>query len=309
MCKQAHLHVNEIKTRITNYSNIHIKDYFDYTPFHYICENSSYSSQEVYNDLVTFFIVNGASLNSINWFGESPFYFMCNNIHVSIKLIKLAYEHNADIHYKTSDNTNILHSICHNYLADINLVNYVMTLGGYKYINSKDNDNNTPLHYICQNQNLLNIPFISLFMDDINTKNKYGNTPFSYLCSNWSISYSTLKYFISNGANTEVQNYYGSIPFHYLCKNHKVTFKMLKTFLNIYNINYKNSDNITPLHLLMENSHVSDKIVKKTLKYASINTLKDMTNSATIPHKRKLYVYLETIETIIVDDTMPFMFY
>lgn len=272
LSKQAHLYINEIKAKVCNYEDMNVKENFDYTPFHYICENSAYASQEIYNDLITFFIINGAHINSYNWFNESPFYFICKNIYVSIKLIKLAYEYNADIHYKTIENKTIMHSICHNYSADVNIVNYIMSIGGDKYINSKDNDFNTPLHYICQNKNLLDINLISLFIKDINIKNKYENTPFCYLCSNWSINYPVLNYFIKNGADINVKNCYDNIPFHYLCKNTKVTYKMLKKFLNITNVNYKNSDNITPLHYLTENNK-NTAIIKNVFKYASNDTV------------------------------------
>lgn len=304
LCKYAHTHLEEIKNRV-NKDNINMTDYFEYTPFHYVCENASYSSQTVYYNIIKFFIANGASLNAINWFGETAFYFMCNNINVSKEIIKMAYDHNANIDFKTCDNTNILHTICHNHTANVDMVKYVMSIGGHKYVNNKDNDNNTPLHFICQNGNLLDMSILPTFIKDINSKNKYGNTPFCYVCSNWSITLSILQYFVDNSAELYDQNYYGSTPLHYLCKNTKVNEKMLMILTNTNSINVQNNDSITPLHLLMENPKVSNKVIKKIAKMANKTTLKGVMNSPIIPFKRKMYAHLETLDTIIVDDKTP----
>ena len=57
-------------------------------------------------------------------------------------------------------------------------------------INVKNDDGNTPFHYLCLKSNSkgFNMEMLRYCCEvmnaDINIKNKYGSTPFNYLCSN-----------------------------------------------------------------------------------------------------------------------------
>ena len=147
----------------------------------------------------------------------------------------------------------------------------------------KDDNNNTFLHKIFENENidLKILKFLINFLLEkkfnLNLKNKNGETPLFILCLNYK-NFNIFKYFVNilikNKYDLNIKNKESITPFFLLSENFNINYKLFNFIinLNIYNFNEKNKLNYSFLHNLCENKQINKKIIKIVIeKIDSIN--------------------------------------
>ncbi|KAJ6239437.1 ankyrin repeat-containing protein [Anaeramoeba flamelloides] len=140
-----------------------------------------------------------------------------------------------------------------------------------------DNDNNSPLHAICENfDNPKNqVRYITWLVEhkaDVNSANNQSLTPLLILCSQKDINIDCLSLLIRNGADAAAQTQSGITALMLICKNHSLkSDQKLKALIRILIDSGSNVNQVTTisqmsaLHFLVENSEIIN--LKKSLAY------------------------------------------
>ncbi|KAJ3425639.1 molting protein mlt-4 [Anaeramoeba flamelloides] len=149
-------------------------------------------------------------------------------------------------------------------------------------MNSKDSDELSPLHYICQRRNL-DLELLTHFFNykaDPNYEDQNGDTPLHYLCKTENPNRPALiKLFIKNNASINRTNSLLETPLHLLCKNKKPDFESIKILGEkgvAFNLK-ESMDGNTPLHILCDKEEKSSQETLEIINYlltenADINT-------------------------------------
>jgi len=153
--------------------------------------------------------------------------------------------------------------------TEINIKDIKKIIREGKYLNSKDQNGNTPLHY-ASIHGLKDV--VSLLLKHgakVNSKNEYGNTPLhqaAFLNHEFIVNE-----LIAAGATINAENYFDQLPVHTVTQsiapepNVNILNKLIQNGANIYAVDsYGN----TPLHYAAEANNIED--VKLLLKEGSI---------------------------------------
>jgi len=132
--------------------------------------------------------------------------------------------------------------------------------------NAKNNDGNTPFHYICNNiaqtkLTTLYTELIILFFEkgaQPDIQNETGDTPFHYICNDIAkkeFDIDLIKLFFEKGACPNIQNDEGDTPYHYVT-NGAPRFHLAKLFIECgANENISNNKGLTSYDLGVRNSN------------------------------------------------------
>ena len=118
-------------------SHVNEKDNHGTTPLHYVCDSLTDSS--VYVELL---VNNGANVNAIDNNGMSPLHYACNHRNNNANTAVTLINNGACVDTQYDNGYTCLHQACINGNHDM-----VIELLKHCYVNCRDNDKNTPLHY------------------------------------------------------------------------------------------------------------------------------------------------------------------
>lgn len=134
-------------------------------------------------------------------------------------------------------------------------------------INARDEEGNTPLHFLISNIKtaneltaLLNLSSIS--EANMNTQNFLGNTALHEVLQNRSLSItdkiSLSKSLISNGININIKNNEGNTPLHLIAISSNNKVSLIELFLDCKaEVNAQNTLGNTPLHEILQNTKLN----------------------------------------------------
>ena len=150
------------------------------TPLHYACRNEHNAE-----DIVKYLIEEKFSNPSIqNNNGQLPLHIACSNSNISLKLVKLLSNCDADFNHKTLTGDTPLHEACKvKTYADLKKKLNVIQFLVEKQLcdpNCQNDAGMTPLHYICklnERENILFLLSTGRVRPSVTTKNSEGQTP------------------------------------------------------------------------------------------------------------------------------------
>ncbi|KAJ5067022.1 ankyrin repeat protein [Anaeramoeba ignava] len=161
----------------------------------------------------------------------------------SIKDIEKLIEKGIDLNLKDENEETILHFICNDQNQfSFEIIKFLIEKGAD--VNAKNKYQEAPLHYICR--------------ADVNARNENQETPLHYICQTMKErSIETMNFLISKGAYANAKNKFQETPLHFACKN--TNEKSIDT-INILvsngaDVNFKNNKQETPLYLICQKYH------------------------------------------------------
>ena len=138
-----------------------------------------------------------------------------------------------------------------------------------KDVNIVDKNNNTPLHYACQSNNIKIIRLLILRGANINSLNNKKVSPLSYACFCKKLEIAKLL-LEENNANVNIVDDYGNTLLHDVCnKSFVINDKLIELVISygIDDFTVKNNREKTPLYYLRESG--KDDLIKKYKDYES----------------------------------------
>lgn len=193
-----------------------------------ISESSLLTSICVTNNLeiIKLIVKYGADINFKREDGYTPLNAACNG-NENIEVMKLLLDNNANINTKDEYGNTILHEVSEYRNAE--KARLLLENGAKKYINTKNNDGNTPLYCcyvirdICEtieweiDTYIDTIKVLLEYGADINMKNNNGNTLLHLAYEYEDIS--IIELLIENGADINIKNDLGQTPLDKEIKN------------------------------------------------------------------------------------------
>jgi ankyrin repeat protein len=144
--------------------------------------------------------------------------------------------------------------------ADMTVLAYLINQKGVN-VNTKGEDGETLLHYVCQKMNYIPIEIFKLLIEtagcDINAQDKYKNTPLHDALRNFYPNdggdVTILTYLLSQkGIDVNIKNQYGYTILHVACQYINILpLDVFKLLIEAYSadVNAQDGGNDTPLHL------------------------------------------------------------
>jgi|ERR1700733_1412596 len=164
--------------------------------------------QNDYAEVAKLLLDRGVTVNYKDING-TPLHYACTNNNLELVKLLLPYYDHVAIH-KIFD-SNLLH---YNGAYDSRIAQLLLDNGAGAFINAKNRQGNTPLHYACSNRKLESVRLFLKWSADINSKNKEGQTPLHHACSG-SIQKSQeqlVKLLLHNGADIDCKDNEGKTP-------------------------------------------------------------------------------------------------
>ena len=243
------------------------------TPLHIACSNGHSKIVESYLQM------NDFNLNARDEAENTLLHYAV--IANKSDIIQLILEHskirNIDLDAKNKRNQNLLHcAFTAGRYSVHSLLQMTKNLPESQMDpNSKDNDGQTPIHYLCANGDIrlfdYYIQFVSSqksFNIDFSAQDNAGNTPLHIACES---NYLIAKHLIENASKfsvgLEIQNYQKQIPLHLACYNtNKLVELILKT--------------VSPEIQLGLQINATDNFGRTPLHHAIMSTFESVTNRA-----------------------------
>ena len=164
-------------------------------------------------------------------------------------------------------------------------------------VNSQNDDGWTPLHEVCENNN---IEIVKLLLEqpniDVNAKDYDGWTPLSIACINHKLE--NVKELLSHpNINVNAKDYKGKTTLYHACRGGypKVVVKLLLEHPNI-DVNLQDYKGMTPLYVACKSKNIE--IAKLLL---SIPDIKINFNITEFKNQVKLYLYIKRKQNINLD--------
>ncbi|KAJ3437053.1 ankyrin repeat-containing protein [Anaeramoeba flamelloides] len=189
----------------------------------------------------------GGNFFNANDINVSPIFFMCKNISQTLPMIKMLVKY---------ENKKTLAPLLRYPLSISNpnhqIIGYLIQSGSN--VNYKEDNSNTPLHYLAKNNNI-SIKLLDILLSNgamINSLNSSNETPLFFYLRTGNVQSEIINWFILNGAKIDIRDIYGNSPLLLLCLSKKIEKEIFTLFLNNNaNTLIVNNKHLTPLHLLV----------------------------------------------------------
>lgn len=179
--------------------------------------------------------MNGKSINdfcSID--GDNLLHISCMIAKDNYDIIKLLIDTNIDINHKNNKDETPLHYLCRNN-NPLSIFNLLLEHGAN--VNAQTYDKSTPLHYLCEYLCDDVIP-IKLLVDanaDINATDFKNRTPLHSVCISRNITrYDKIKTMLELNADPNIVNYYNNVPLN-LIFDENITYLLINNGADIMN--------------------------------------------------------------------------
>ncbi|KAJ3424374.1 ankyrin repeat-containing protein [Anaeramoeba flamelloides] len=256
-------------------------------------------------EMVHYFLKKGCPLNIVDQMGYNLLSFCIllpnyqDKEESNLEFLRCFHEQGENIDILDNHNNSLLHLICLNSNANINMIKYLVKNG--VCFNSLNSKQLTPFLIYCK-QPFIALPVINFFVNhnnkgtDKNNLNKSNNLTNTDKNLNTNTNINTNQNTNTNLTNTKFElNYITKKNYnclHYLLKNENINKEILELILlNGIDVSVKGKNGLTALHLYCKMPHAKYEILKLLIDYkcqVDICGLRNITPLHTICSKRRI---------------------
>jgi ankyrin repeat protein len=235
------------------------------TPLHYAIDSFNPNAGGAITVLHYLLSQKGIDVNIKGYNGDTLLHRACQRINtLPLDVFKVLIETmGCDVNAHDNGNDTPLHGALCSFdptNADMTVLAYLINQKGVN-VNTKGEDGETLLHYVCQKMNYLPIEIFKLLIEtagcDINAQDKYKNTPLHDALRNFYPNdggdVTILTYLLSQkGIDVNIKNQYGYTILHVACQYINILpLDVFKLLIEAYSadVNAQDGGNDTPLHL------------------------------------------------------------
>ncbi|KAJ3446001.1 ankyrin repeat-containing [Anaeramoeba flamelloides] len=280
-----------------NSSDLEIRNE-QYTPLHFVCKLRSDL------EIMKYLLEKGSKVNIKTTKKKSTPLHLLVSSHGGIEKIKYLISKGSNVNAKTIHSVTPTHLLFQKYEITNEIFDLVLKSKGDLQLESHGAMN--CLHYYCQNEQFKSDIVLRFEKDEINwNKNSAwnNNTPLHYACQNLSVTPQILESLLKIGCDPTVANEKKETPLHLLCRNRNINYKLIETIVKHYpnlvgeidkfgfscfhhfavscsgsikiltflqgeglDINAKSLNQTIPLHMVCDNKRVTPRVLNNYIK-------------------------------------------
>ena len=155
--------------------------------------------------IVSELLLGGSSPNLKNIEGKSSLGLVCSSYLPSVELVELLLAYSANPNVLTNKSQSCLHLACANETVSLDIVKLLISHGADP--NLKDDKERLALHYACERDSL-DLKMIKLLsgVSLINSKDENNESPLYILCDNCKSDLDMIECLVSQGANPNIES-------------------------------------------------------------------------------------------------------